>query len=93
MEPEFSEGLGEESVSPVPIPATMTMAHLYESQGHEEQAAELYKQILDEHPDHAEARLALSRAGGAVSGDVIVPRDRRDVIKRLEQWRERVARS
>ncbi len=85
-EPEREMDLEEPSAPAAPIPATMTMAHLYESQGHEQQAAELYRQILDQKPDHELARVALSRAEAPARDGKVA------VIRRLEQWRERVAR-
>lgn len=88
-EPDYDEA-AEPST---PIPATLTMAQLYESQGHDAQAAELYRQILEQEPDNVEARSALSRAelqaelpaGGAPA--------KGEKIRRLETWRARVARS
>lgn len=45
--------------SPAAVPptwATVTMARLYEQQGHPDQAAMIYRVILDREPDNAEAR-------------------------------------
>lgn len=82
-----------ESSPSAPIPATITMARLYESQGHEAQAAQLYRQILEEKPDHEEARVALARAEAPAEAESRAPRSKREQIDRLERWRVRVART
>ncbi len=84
----------EVAASAAPIPATMTMAQLYESQGHDEQAAKLYRQILEEHPDNDDARNALTRAeSGSAPVAAAAPVSKNERIRRLEMWRTRVARS
>lgn len=75
------------------LPATMTMAQLYESQGHDQQAAEVYRQILEQQPDHELARAALTRAVGPSEGEPPVRGDKQATIARLKQWRERVTRT
>lgn len=90
---EGTQPFGESSAPPSQIPATMTMAQLYESQGHEDQAAEVYRQILEQQPDHEQARFALARAEAPAGGEGAARNGRREVIRRLEQWRERMARS
>ncbi|TLD87274.1 tetratricopeptide repeat protein [Helicobacter sp. MIT 05-5294] len=40
---------------------TLTLASIYEIQGHAYEAAEIYKTILEENPDNAEAKIALKR--------------------------------
>lgn len=90
---EAGEPFGELASPPAQIPATMTMAQLYESQGHEQQAAELYRQILEHQPDHEQARVALSRSAVPASSEGTPGVGKREVIRRLEQWRERMARS
>lgn len=93
--PDFdgTQPFGELSARSSQIPATMTMAQLYESQGHEDQAAQVYRQILEQQPDHEQARLALARAEAPAGGEDSPRNGRREVIRRLEQWRERMARS
>ncbi|MFA6956152.1 MAG: tetratricopeptide repeat protein [Thermoanaerobaculia bacterium] len=95
LEPEAPEPDEQLFDSSAAMPATLTMAQLYESQGHDEQAAEIYRQILDHAPDNAEAKSALARTGAAIqseeAGTLADGNDGR--IKRLEQWRARVARS
>lgn len=98
MEPEAEEpGLDEESSSEpsAAVPATLTMAHLFEEQGHDEQAAAIYRQILEQEPDNLEARSALARSGGEVESTPtdLAGEGKSGKIKRLETWRARVARS
>jgi tetratricopeptide (TPR) repeat protein len=88
MDPE-----GDLVALPTPIPATLTMAQLYESQGHEEQAAELYKQILEQQPDNVDARSALSRAVVASEHAPEPLSAKGETIDRLEKWRAKVTRS
>lgn len=40
---------------------TLTLASIYETQGHYNEAAEIYKTILEDDPNNAEARIALKR--------------------------------
>lgn len=91
---ESTQPFGE-TLPPPPqqMPATMTMAQLYESQGHEQQAAEVYRQILEQHPDHELARVALMRAAAPSDGALSVRGDKQATIARLKQWRERVTRT
>lgn len=50
--------------SPVPLPwATVTMAHLYEQQGYPDQAAMIYREILDRDPNNPEAQEGLRSLG------------------------------
>lgn len=90
---EAAEPFGEPASPPAQIPATMTMAQLYESQGHEQQAAQVYRQILEHQPDHEQARFALLRSEVPASLEQAAPGGKREVIRRLEQWRARMARS
>ncbi|MBI2212771.1 MAG: tetratricopeptide repeat protein [Acidobacteria bacterium] len=83
----------EEGGSSTPIPATLTMAQLFESQGHDAQAAELYRQVLELHPDNAEARDALSRGAAHSEPPRSDSSGKGGKIKRLETWRARVTRS
>lgn len=74
-----------------PIPATLTMAQLFERQGHLEQAKALFAQILEQEPDNEDARAGLSRLGEAESA---VPASSQvEKVKRLQTWRAKVARS
>lgn len=90
---EGTQPFGESAAPPSQMPATMTMAQLYESQGHEEQAAQVYRQILEQQPDHAQARFALARAETPAPAEGASRSGRREVIRRLEHWRDRMARS
>lgn len=40
---------------------TLTLASIYEIQGHRHEAAEIYKTILKENPENIEAKIALKR--------------------------------
>ena len=40
---------------------TLTLASIYEIQGHRHEAAEIYKTILQENPEKIEAKIALKR--------------------------------
>ena len=40
---------------------TLTLASIYEIQGHRHEAAEIYKTILPENPENIEAKIALKR--------------------------------
>lgn len=40
---------------------TLTLASIYEIQGHRHEAAEIYKMILQNDPNNAEAKIALKR--------------------------------
>ena len=40
---------------------TLTLASIYEIQGHRHEAAEIYKTILQENPENIEAKIALKR--------------------------------
>ncbi|MBX7491047.1 tetratricopeptide repeat protein [Helicobacter turcicus] len=40
---------------------TLTLASIYEIQGHRHEAAEIYKAILEEDPSNTEAKIALKR--------------------------------
>ncbi len=40
---------------------TLTLASIYEIQGHRYEAAEIYKAILEDDPENIEARVALKR--------------------------------
>ena len=40
---------------------TLTLASIYELQGHRYEAAEIYKEILKNNPDNIESKIALKR--------------------------------
>ena len=40
---------------------TLTLASIYETQGHRYEAAQIYKTILQENPNNTEAKVALKR--------------------------------
>lgn len=40
---------------------TLTLASIYEIQGHRQEATEIYQAILEKDPSNAEARIALKR--------------------------------
>jgi|SaaInl8_150m_RNA_FD_contig_61_590145_length_1935_multi_9_in_0_out_0_3 tetratricopeptide (TPR) repeat protein len=43
---------------------TMTLAHLYEAQGHKEDALKIYKKILETDPDNHKVRVSIKRLEG-----------------------------
>jgi tetratricopeptide (TPR) repeat protein len=43
---------------------TLTLANLYEAQGHKEDALKIYKNILKAEPNNSEARVAVRRLKG-----------------------------
>ena len=43
---------------------TLTLASIYELQGIKDEAIEIYREILEQNPDNAEARAALKRLSG-----------------------------
>ena len=97
LKADVFEGSGEQdseesgAVPPAPIPATLTMAQLYEAQGHVDQERALYGEIVQHEPANEEARAGLIRLG---EGEPRVTASlRTEKVRRLESWRARVARS
>ena len=43
---------------------TVTLANIYELQGLKEEALEIYKEVLKQDPDNAEAKIAIRRLSG-----------------------------
>ncbi|HUP66490.1 MAG TPA: tetratricopeptide repeat protein [Thermoanaerobaculia bacterium] len=75
-------------------PATVTMAELYEQQGHSEAARGIYEQILSADPTHDVARTrmdAMESEGAPVTGSGGA-RPRAAKVERLEKWLRKVDR-
>ena len=43
---------------------TLTLASIYEFQGHKQDAIEIYKDVLKKNPDNKEAKIAIKRLSG-----------------------------
>lgn len=69
--------------------STLTMAELYERQGHVESAREIYRRVLERDPGNEHVRKKLEGLGSR--GEVDVER-RGDSVKRLQGWLEKVGR-
>lgn len=74
---------------------TLTLANIYEIQGHRHEAAEIYKEILKLNPDNVEARVALHRLtsnrkryGKANSDmlDLFIKMDSKVEFNEFERW-------
>ncbi|WP_104722458.1 hypothetical protein [Helicobacter mesocricetorum] len=74
---------------------TLTLASIYEIQGYRNEAAEIYKMLLQENPDNAEAKIALRRLisnrksyGKADVGmlDLFVQMDSKVEFNEFERW-------
>ncbi len=76
------------------VAATFTMAELYERQGHVDSAISIYKTLLDRDAGNREAATALARLTRPVPDAVeeAVSRKKR-IVRKLEDWRSKVARS
>jgi hypothetical protein len=87
-----------EAEEPAPEPAaiaddrttTLTMGALYEKQGHDEAAREIYERVLEKDPANADVRERLAALAPAASSP---ERERRQAAaSRLERWLDKVGR-
>ncbi|MBC2710016.1 MAG: hypothetical protein HGJ94_03095 [Desulfosarcina sp.] len=62
---------------------TMTMARVYANQGRYEEAARIYRYLLDQTPDRADLRQALDAVSSMLPE---APRQWHDVSNLIERW-------
>ncbi len=63
---------------------TVTLANIYELQGLKEEALDIYKEILKNDPDNAEAKIAIRRLSGMRKKFVGVDESMKDFFIKME---------
>lgn len=67
---------------------TLTLASIYELQGHKEQALEIYKEILKKDPNNNEAKIAIRRLSGMRKKYVGVNEEMKNLFIKMEDKEE-----